>query len=96
MYLGTIVELASRDALYENPKHPYTQALLSAAPVPDPAIERAREHVILKGDVPSPANPPSGCRFRTRCPVAQARCAAEAPAFRKLADGRRVACHFAE
>ncbi|MEL6481143.1 MAG: dipeptide ABC transporter ATP-binding protein [Pseudomonadota bacterium] len=96
MYLGTIVELAERDLLYGAPKHPYTQALLSAAPVPDPKIERAREHVILKGDVPSPANPPSGCRFRTRCPVAQDRCAAEAPAFRKLADGRHVACHFAE
>ncbi|MEM9761002.1 MAG: dipeptide ABC transporter ATP-binding protein [Pseudomonadota bacterium] len=96
MYLGTIVELAERDLLYGAPKHPYTQALLSAAPVPDPKIERAREHVILKGDVPSPANPPSGCRFRTRCPVAQDRCAAESPAFRKLSDGRHVACHFAE
>ncbi len=92
MYLGKLVELASRDALYESPRHPYTKALLSAVPTVE---KRSVERIILQGDVPSPANPPSGCVFRTRCPVAEARCAAEVPAFRKLADGRGVACHFA-
>ncbi len=93
MYLGRIVELAHRDILYEAPKHPYTKALLSAVPTVE---KRAQERIILKGDVPSPANPPSGCVFRTRCPVAEARCAAEIPALRKLSDGRQAACHFAE
>jgi oligopeptide transport system ATP-binding protein len=96
MYLGKVVELASRDLIYKSPMHPYTKALLSAVPVPEPEVERARQRVILKGDVPSPANPPSGCRFRTRCPVAFDRCAAEQPAWRKVADGRWVACHRAE
>jgi oligopeptide transport system ATP-binding protein len=96
MYLGTIVELAARHQLYDDPRHPYTKALLSAAPIPDPDVEATRERIILKGDVPSPANPPSGCRFRTRCPVAQPLCAQQIPAFRKLADGRSVACHYAE
>ncbi|MEX2518141.1 MAG: dipeptide ABC transporter ATP-binding protein [Paracoccaceae bacterium] len=93
MYLGKVVELASRDELYESPRHPYTKALLSAVPT---VAQTGRERIILTGDVPSPANPPSGCGFRTRCPIAAERCAAEAPAFRKLSGGRRVACHFAE
>jgi oligopeptide transport system ATP-binding protein len=96
MYLGRVVELASRDLIYKSPMHPYTKALLSAVPVPEPKVERARQRVILKGDVPSPANPPSGCRFRTRCPVAFDRCASEQPAWRKVPDGRWVACHRAE
>ena len=93
MYLGKIVELASRDDLYSNPKHPYTQALLSAVPVPNPAAEAQRERIILQGDVPSPANPPTGCNFSTRCPQATDRCRVESPQWRELADGRFVACH---
>lgn len=96
MYLGKVVELAPRDLIYTDPIHPYTKALLSAVPVPDPKVERIRQRVILKGDLPSPANPPSGCRFRTRCPFAFDRCAAEQPAWRKIAGNRWVACHLAE
>lgn len=96
MYLGKVVELAPCSLIFRDPLHPYTKALLSAIPVPEPKIERARQRVVLKGDVPSPASPPSGCRFRTRCPVAFDRCAAEQPSWRKLAGDRWVACHRAE
>jgi oligopeptide transport system ATP-binding protein len=96
MYLGKIMELADVDRLYNSPKHPYTQALLAAVPVPDPEIEATRERVILEGDIPSPANPPPGCPFNTRCPAAQERCVTEVPEWRELEPGRWVACHFAE
>jgi len=97
MYLGSVVEVSPADELYSTPLHPYTISLLSAVPIPDPVVERQREAILLSGDLPSPANPPSGCRFHTRCPFVQpTRCRDEVPALRPLLQGHTVACHWAE
>ncbi len=93
LYLGRTVELAGRDALYTNPRHPYTRTLISAVPIPDPRLERRKRRLVLSGDLPSPLAPPSGCVFRTRCPLAIQRCAEEVPAIEQVAPGHQVACH---
>lgn len=95
MYLGKMMELADRDEIYEEPLHPYTKALISAVPVPDPDIEATRERIVLEGDIPSPANPPRGCVFSTRCPVAREICSAKVPEYREAKLRHYVACHFA-
>jgi oligopeptide transport system ATP-binding protein len=96
MYLGKIVELTRREELYANPLHPYTQALLSAVPIPDPVLEGKRKRIILEGDLPSPACPPPGCNFHTRCPVSLEVCRCEAPSFHDQGGGHWVACHLVE
>ena len=94
MYLGTMVELSTSYELNKNPLHPYTKTLISAVPVPDPEKSKTRQRIVLEGDIPSPINPPSGCRFHTRCPYATARCKEEVPEFRELAPNHWAACHI--
>ena len=96
IYLGHIMEFADSDDLFKNPLHPYTQALISAVPIPSPKMEKKRKRIILKGEIPNPANPPSGCVFHTRCPIAEDICAVEVPEYREIESDHFVACHFAD
>ena len=96
LYLGNVVEISPANDLYENPRHPYTQALISAVPIPDPEVEKNKKIVLLEGDLPSPLNPPSGCVFRTRCPIAQEFCSQKKPVLESNSDNHFVACHFAD
>lgn len=96
MYLGNMVELADSEELYEHPEHPYTKALLSAIPIPDPKVEKAREQIRLEGEVPSPVNPPAGCHFCNRCKYAMEKCSKEVPVMREVRPGHFVACHLCE
>lgn len=96
LYLGNVMEIADKESLYANPKHPYTRALISAVPIPDPDLEKNKSRIVLEGDLPSPLAPPSGCVFRTRCPLAQDICAKEKPTLTDLSSSHQVACHFHE
>lgn len=96
LYLGNVCEITTSDQLYKNPRHPYTQALISAVPIPDPSVEKEKEIILLEGDLPSPMNPPSGCVFRTRCPKAQAKCAEMKPSLEDAGNDHQVACFYAD
>ena len=96
LYLGNMVEIAESDDIYKNPSHPYTQALISAVPIPDPSVEKNKNLILIEGDLPSPIDPPSGCVFRTRCPKAQEICAQKKPEFKEFTKGHSVACHFSD
>jgi len=96
MYVGKLVEVAPTDEIFADPQHPYTEALLSAVPKPDPRVRRRRQRIVLEGDVADPANPPSGCYFHPRCRYAKARCSTETPALRRISEGHYAACHYSE